>query len=83
MSEHHLGCHEMLSTISDYVEGELSPELCHELEEHLSGCENCRIVVNTFKKTIDLVHGTSTESMPLPEPIKARLMSALGLDKDA
>jgi len=72
-------CYAMFTSISDYVDGELSPELCAALERHLTDCENCRIVVNTLRKTIELYHQTSA-SESLPGEIRDRLFVRLHLD---
>ena len=57
MNEHtHKNCEELLGSLSSYIDGDLSPELCQELEKHLAGCDDCRVVLNTTKRTIDLVH---------------------------
>ena len=50
MEEKH--CKSLLGSLSDYVDGTAQEEICRELEEHLSDCENCRIVVDTLKKTV-------------------------------
>lgn len=76
----HLDCQKLLSSISDFVDGELSPDLCQQIEQHLNECENCRIVINTLRKTIDLYHHQpSNES--LPQEIRQRLFHRLHLDE--
>ena len=72
-------CHDLLGCLSEYVDGELSGELCVELERHLAGCENCRIVVDTLRKTIYLVQA-SNEQTDLPEDVRSRLYHSLNLD---
>ncbi len=81
MSKIHAGhdCGVILQSLSDYVDGELSPELCTELERHLHSCENCRIVVNTLRKTIELYHETAAEAQ-LPGDVRQRLFLRLNLD---
>jgi anti-sigma factor (TIGR02949 family) len=80
MTEHnHLTCEELLGSLSAYIDGELSPELCQELEKHLAGCDNCRVVLNTTKRTIDLVR-SPTEKTNLPEDVRERLFKRLNLD---
>jgi anti-sigma factor (TIGR02949 family) len=80
MKEHnHLKCDELLGSLSAYIDGELSAELCQELEKHLSGCDNCRVVLNTTKRTIDLVH-SPVEKSDLPEDVRERLFKRLNLD---
>lgn len=73
-------CKDLLAVLSDYVDGVLTDELCAELERHLSECRNCRIVVDTLRKTIDLVH-VSREPASVPEAIRQRLYHRLNLDE--
>jgi len=80
MTEHaHLNCENLLGSLSEYIDGGLSPELCQELEKHLAGCENCRVVLNTTKRTIDLVHEPEARST-IPEDVRERLFKRLNLD---
>jgi anti-sigma factor (TIGR02949 family) len=81
MNEHaHQNCEELLGALSAYIDGDLSPELCEELERHLAGCDNCRVVLNTTKRTIDLVH-SPLEKPGLPDDVRARLFKRLNLDR--
>jgi anti-sigma factor RsiW len=73
-------CRELLASLSDYVSGELQQELCAEIERHMEGCENCRIVVDTLKKTIFLYHETAGQAAT-PEPVRRRLFHRLELDE--
>lgn len=73
-------CHALLAQLSEYVEGCLSNELCADLERHLSECEDCTIVVNTLRRTIELYHKEAKESETLPENVRERLFSRLNLD---
>jgi len=80
MNEHiHKNCDELLGSLSSYIDGDLPPELCNELEKHLAGCDDCRVVLNTTKRTIDLVH-TPAEKPDLPEDVRERLFKRLNLD---
>ncbi len=72
-------CINLISTLSDYIDGELSPELCAELEQHLSDCDNCRIVVDTLRKTIEL-YKESSEPSSLPDDVRQRLIYRLNLE---
>ena len=45
-------CRQLIDKISEYIDGELDPELVRELERHLEHCEDCRIVVDTTHKTV-------------------------------
>ena len=69
-------CQHLLENMSAYLDGEASAELCVEIERHLSGCADCRVVVDTLRKTISLYH-----ELPQPElPPEARLRLYKSLD---
>jgi len=76
--ENNQHCGDLLQTLSDYIDGEISPLLCAELEKHLSTCENCRIVVNTLRKTIEL-YQAEPEITGLPGEVRSRLFARLEL----
>ncbi len=71
-------CKDLVSSLSDYVDGSLSEELCQELEKHLQDCENCKVVVNTLKKTIDIVREQKNQDK-IPPDVKQRLFYRLNL----
>jgi len=80
MSEHiHGDCANLLGSLSEYIDGSLNPELCQEIEKHLAGCENCRVVLNTTRRTIDLVQSPA-ERPALPEDVRERFFKRLSLD---
>jgi anti-sigma factor (TIGR02949 family) len=80
MTDHtHLNCEALLGSLSEYIDGELGAELCREIEKHLAGCENCRVVLNTTRRTIDLVRSPA-ENISVPEDVRERLFKRLNLD---
>jgi predicted anti-sigma-YlaC factor YlaD len=76
MDEHN--CQHLLGQLSDYVEGELGQAMCQEIERHLAGCQNCRIVVDTLGKTVALyrTQGQTT----VPNDVEERLYKVLNLE---
>jgi anti-sigma factor (TIGR02949 family) len=74
----HLNCEVLLGELSEYIDGSLGPELCREIEKHLAGCDNCRAVLNTTKRSIDLVREPS--DTPVPDDVRERLFKRLNLD---
>jgi anti-sigma factor (TIGR02949 family) len=76
----HKDCSKLLGTLSEYVDGELSDELCAVLEKHMQDCEDCRIVVDTLRKTVYLYH-KSTEKEAIPAYIRRRLFESLELEE--
>ncbi len=75
----HQNCESLLGSLSEYIDGELNPELCREIEKHLAGCENCRVVLNTTRRTIDLMQAPA-EKPDLPDDVRERLFKRLDLD---
>jgi hypothetical protein len=47
----------------------------------LSDCEDCRIVVDSLRKTVYLYRVTSDELPPVPEDVRQRLYHCLDLDE--
>jgi anti-sigma factor RsiW len=81
MSTHnhdHGECRKLLKDLSDYVDGDLDETLCLEIERHMDDCDNCRVVVDTLRKTVLLYHNLPPE--PMPAPVEARLFRSLNLD---
>ena len=73
----HHDCRHLLGALSDYVDGEASPALCAEIETHMAGCDDCRVVVDTLHKTIDLYR--TLPQPELPTGLRERLYASLDL----
>ena len=73
-------CKSLLETLSDYVDGTLDEELCEEIQRHIVECQDCRIVVDTLKKTIYLYHATASELADVPPNVRDRLFRSLNLE---
>ena len=70
-------CRHLLGDLPEYLDGEASDELCADIERHLAGCTDCRVMVDTLRKTVSLVHD-------LPQPgmsseARERLYTALDI----
>ncbi len=60
-------CKEVFSLLSEYLNLELPPGACREIETHLAGCPPCIEFAESLRKTVDLCrHYQPTE---MPEPI--------------
>lgn len=71
-------CYHLLSSFSDFIDGDLNDELCIQLQQHLTECKNCQIVVDTLNKTVSLYHSMS-ESPIIPTDVRQRLYKCLDL----
>jgi predicted anti-sigma-YlaC factor YlaD len=72
-------CRTLLAALSEYVDGDVNESVCSEIERHLADCENCRTVVDSLRKTVQLYHNTAGESPVLPGEVRERLYRCLGL----
>jgi anti-sigma factor (TIGR02949 family) len=79
MSHDPLACKNLLGNLSDYIDGDLSDDLCQELQRHMAGCENCRVVFDTLTKTVYLYHATAQE-VEVPADVRGRLFETLHLE---
>ena len=80
MSTHiHSRCDEFLGSLSDYIDGDLDPALCQDLETHMTDCGNCRIVVDTLRKTVSLYHQPAMISVEIPRKVRENLFKMLDL----
>lgn len=57
-------CRELKDKLSEYLDGDLESALCAEIERHLQGCDNCRVMVDTLNKTITLYRNYGQVSVP-------------------
>jgi predicted anti-sigma-YlaC factor YlaD len=76
----HSTCKSLLSLLSDYLDGALNEELCQEIERHTAECQNCRIVVDTLRKTISLYHESAAEPDKVSGATREKLFKTLNLE---
>jgi anti-sigma factor RsiW len=70
-------CRELFERLSEYVDGELSQEICEEIQRHMEGCDPCVAFAKTLKKTADLCR--RLPSQPIPPEVAADLRSFLAV----
>ena len=70
-------CDQLQAQLPDYLDGEARAEICRAIEVHLADCYDCRVVVDTMKKTITLYRNAPREAVP-PD-VHARLVRVLRL----
>jgi hypothetical protein len=59
-----LSCAEFLAEFGDYLDNVADPALRGHLEEHLHECKTCRVILDSTRKTIQIV--TDSQSFTLP-----------------
>ncbi len=70
-----MNCKKVILELTSYLDGVLDSNMRSDLEQHLSQCTDCRIVVDTTRKTIQIF--CSSEPVPLPQDVRERLHTAL------
>lgn len=68
-------CEDLLKAMNEYVDGNLDPGVCAELERHLAGCNPCQVVVDNIRKTITLYK--EGQPFEIPEPLRQKLRQCL------
>ena len=62
-----ISCADFMAEIGNYLEGDAAVEIRLQLEQHLAHCVTCQVVVDSSKKTIQIV--TDSGSFDLPDPV--------------
>jgi len=70
-----MNCRSVIRELSSYLDGDLDVTVLAELEIHLERCEDCRIIVDTTRKTIEIY--CKAEPVPLPDDVRVRLHETL------
>ena len=65
-------CREIFAILSEYLDMELPPDSCEELESHLEGCPPCIDFLESLRKSINLCRGCSPVELPKPLSDDAR-----------
>jgi predicted anti-sigma-YlaC factor YlaD len=70
-----ISCVEVWKEISNYLDGEISPELRERMEAHFKGCAHCRAVLEGTQDVVKLVG--DGRIFQLPEGFGKRLYKKL------
>jgi RNA polymerase sigma-70 factor (ECF subfamily) len=60
-------CREVFSLLSEYLNLELPPDACQEIEAHIAGCPPCVEFAESLRRTVDLCR--HYEPSEVPEPL--------------
>ena len=70
-----MNCKSLIREISDYIDGDLDLSVKQELERHLEDCEDCKMVVDQTRLTVEVF--CDSKPVELPGDVKSRLHEAL------
>lgn len=74
-----IDCADILAELSDYLDGEVSPETKRTVEMHLAKCHRCSVVYSTTRQTLRIVTQCSVFTIPVARGtrLQARLKEIL------
>lgn len=70
-----VSCQDVLKNLSNYIDGELSPELRKLIEEHLRTCHRCSVVFDSTSKIV-FIYSDDNQVLEVPNGYSARLRDA-------
>jgi Putative zinc-finger len=71
LSVREIDCYQVRRELSDYLEGDLTPELRLQIEDHLRGCSHCTAVYDGLRNIVRLMGDEKV--IELPEGFGRRL----------
>jgi anti-sigma factor (TIGR02949 family) len=60
-----LSCQEVLDQLWEYLDDEAREELSTRINEHLGGCRDCSVEVDSLRKTISLFRCEDSVAVPI------------------
>lgn len=70
-----VGCKDLFAKLSDYLDGQLDPGRCDDIEKHMNGCDPCKAFLESLERTVDLLQ--KHEPGKLDQETAASFRSAL------
>jgi anti-sigma factor RsiW len=71
-----ISCVHVWREISNYIDGEVDPEVRRRMEEHFKGCEHCTAILDGTQNVVRLVG--DGRAFDLPSGFSDRLKQRLG-----
>jgi len=65
-------CRQIFAMLSEYLDLQLPPDACRDMELHLAGCPPCVEFAESLRKTVALCHEYRASEMPGPISAAAR-----------
>jgi len=54
----------MFSRLSEYLDGELDPEICTGIDDHMADCPPCQAFLQSLRRTVDLTRDLPDQEIP-------------------
>ena len=74
-----LNCKHVWAQISNYIDGEVSPEMRADIEQHLAHCRHCAAVLDSTRNILILMADDRTFEIPVgySDRLHARLQQEI------
>ena len=74
-----ISCADFLAELGDYIDDAASVDLRTHLEDHLRECKTCQVIVDSTRKTIQIVteSGSFTLASDAVEPLVSDVMARI------
>jgi len=71
-------CREVFALLSQYLDRELPPDVCRDIENHLAACPPCIEFVDSLRATVHLSRNYRPEDLPRPmaDGVRTQLLNA-------
>jgi mycothiol system anti-sigma-R factor len=69
-------CRKLLEELSNYIDHNIDPGVCDEIEKHIDGCSPCQVFIETLRETVKIFKENCPQK-DVPEKAKARLRERL------
>jgi len=60
----HQNCLTLFERLSEYIDRELDPPTCQEIEAHIKACKPCQACLETLKQTVNLCRNLKRHQVP-------------------
>lgn len=70
-------CTQVLAGLSDYLDGELEPEVVEQVQAHLRGCDWCERFGAQMSSVVKQLRSELSPAEAIGEDVEARLMARL------
>jgi len=71
-------CQDVFALLSEYVDRDLPPGTCEELDRHIQACAPCVEFVESLRKSVKLgkTFGSDVTAPPVPQALREALRAA-------
>lgn len=72
-------CRALLLELSRYLDGELTPARCRQIEQHIGACASCTTMAARLRETMDACRAAREQHLPddVRERARARIKALL------